>query len=158
MTDISTTELIIKQKELEAMVQQQSHDVVTITETWWDDSQSWSTALDGYKLFRRDKSGRRGGGVTLYIKEAFDAKGIETKEDGVECLWVRIKGKANKADILLGVCYRPPNQEEEVDNLLYKQLENVSGSPTLVLVGNFNLPDICWELNTAEKRQSRKFL
>ncbi|RMC14989.1 hypothetical protein DUI87_07168 [Hirundo rustica rustica] len=24
--------------------------------------------------------------------------------------------------------------------------------------GDFNLPDICWELNTAEKRQSRKFL
>ncbi|KAF4804965.1 hypothetical protein TURU_003040 [Turdus rufiventris] len=33
----------------------------------------------------------------------------------------------------LGVCYSPPNQEEEVDNLFYKQLENVSGSPALVL-------------------------
>ncbi|KAF4796679.1 hypothetical protein TURU_082046 [Turdus rufiventris] len=59
--------------------------------------------------------------------------GIETNEDEVECLWVRIKGKASKADILLGVCYRPPNQEEEVDNLFYKQLEDVSGSPPLVL-------------------------
>ncbi|RMC20740.1 hypothetical protein DUI87_01592 [Hirundo rustica rustica] len=85
-------------------------------------------------------------------------EGIETKEDGIECLWVRIKGKANKADILLGVCYRQPNQEEELDNLFYKQLGNVSGSSALVLVGDFNLPDICWELNTAEKRQSRKFL
>ncbi|RMB98191.1 hypothetical protein DUI87_25094 [Hirundo rustica rustica] len=66
--------------------------------------------------------------------------------------------KANKADILLGVCYRPPSQEEEVDNLFYKQLENVSGSSALVPVGDFNLPDICWELKTAEKRQSRKFL
>ncbi|TRZ14383.1 hypothetical protein HGM15179_012724 [Zosterops borbonicus] len=83
---------------------------------------------------------------------------IETNEDGVECLWVRIKGEANKADIVLGVCYRPPNQEEEVDNLFYKQLENVSGSSALVLVGDFKLPDISWELNTAEKRQSRKFL
>ncbi|TRZ10901.1 hypothetical protein HGM15179_016203 [Zosterops borbonicus] len=85
-------------------------------------------------------------------------KGIETNEDGVECLWVRIKGRANKADIILGVCYCPPNQEEEVDNLFYKQLETVSGSSALVLVGDFNLPDICWELNAAEKRQSRKFL
>ncbi|RMB88083.1 hypothetical protein DUI87_35540 [Hirundo rustica rustica] len=49
--------------------------------------------------------------------------GIESKEDGIECLWVRMKGKANKADILLGVCYCPPNQEEEVDNLFYKQLD-----------------------------------
>ncbi|RMB98864.1 hypothetical protein DUI87_24408 [Hirundo rustica rustica] len=67
-------------------------------------------------------------------------------------------GKANKADILLGVCYRPPSQGEEVDNLFYKQPENVSGSSALILVGDFNLPDICWKLNTAEKRQSRKFL
>ncbi|RMC20192.1 hypothetical protein DUI87_01038 [Hirundo rustica rustica] len=139
------------------MVQQQSYDAA-ITETWWDDSHGWSTALNGYKLFRRDRQGRRGGGVALYIKQTFDTVGIETKEDGVECLWVRIKGKANKADILLGVCYRPPNQEEEVDSLFYKQLGNVSGSSALVLVGDFNLPDICWELNTAEKRQSRKFL
>ncbi|RMC20427.1 hypothetical protein DUI87_01281 [Hirundo rustica rustica] len=147
-----------KKEELEAMVQQQSYDVVTITETWWDESHSWSTALNGYKLFRRDRQGRRGRGVALYIKQTFDTVGIETKEDGVECLWVRIKGKANKADILLGVCYHPPNQEEEVDNLFYKQLGNVSGSSALVLVGDFNLLDICWELNTAEKRQSRKFL
>lgn len=134
---------------------QRSYDVVTITETWWDDSHSWSTALDGYKLFRRDRKGRRGGEVALYIKEAFDAIGIETDE--VECLWVRIKGKANKADILLGVCYCPPNQEEEVEILFYKQLDNVSGSSALVLVGGFNLPDICWEPNTADKKQSRNF-
>ncbi|RMC09822.1 hypothetical protein DUI87_13609 [Hirundo rustica rustica] len=132
-----------KQEELEAMVQQQRYDVVAITETWWDDSHSWSTALDGYRLFRRDRKGKRGGGVALYIKKAFDTISIETNEDGVECLWVRIKGKANKADILLGVCYRPPNQEEEVDNLFYKQLENVSGSSALAFVGDFNLPDIC---------------
>ncbi|RMC11971.1 hypothetical protein DUI87_11104 [Hirundo rustica rustica] len=92
------------------------------------------------------------------IKKAFGAIGIETNGDGVECLWVRIKGKANKADILLGVCYHPPSQEEEVDNLFHKQLENVSGSSALVLVGDFNMPDICWELHTTEKRQSRKFL
>ncbi|TRZ10660.1 hypothetical protein HGM15179_016453 [Zosterops borbonicus] len=115
------------------MVQQQSCDVVAITETWWDDSQSWSTALDGYRLFRRDRKGRR------------ELRG-------------RIKRKSNRADIQLGVCYRPPNQEEEVDNIFYKQLENISGSPALVLVGDFNLPDICWELITPEKRQSRKIL
>ncbi|KAF4794993.1 hypothetical protein TURU_096798 [Turdus rufiventris] len=83
---------------------------------------------------------------------------VETNDDELERLWVRINGKANKSDILLGVCYCPPNLEEEVENFFHKQLENVSGSSALVLVGDFNLPDICWELNTAEKRQSRKFL
>ncbi|KAF4802263.1 hypothetical protein TURU_027417 [Turdus rufiventris] len=110
---------------------------------------------------RRDRKGRRGGGVALYIREAFDAIDIETNDDEVECLWVRIEGKANKADILLGVCYCPPNQGEEwtTYSVIYsKQLYNVPGSSALVLVGNFNLPDISWELNTAKKRQSKKFL
>ncbi|TRZ15500.1 hypothetical protein HGM15179_011611 [Zosterops borbonicus] len=57
------------------MVQQQSCDVFAIMEMWWGDSHSWSAALDGYKLFRRDRKGRRGEGVALYIKEVFDAIG-----------------------------------------------------------------------------------
>ena len=37
-----------------------------------------------------------------------------------------MRGKASKADILLGVCYRPPNQDEEVDEVFYKRLAEVS--------------------------------
>ncbi|KAJ7420326.1 hypothetical protein BTVI_21858 [Pitangus sulphuratus] len=48
-----------KQEELEAIVQQESYDVVAITETWWDDSHDWGAAMDGYKLFRRDRQGQR---------------------------------------------------------------------------------------------------
>ncbi|KAJ7412640.1 rna-directed dna polymerase from mobile element jockey-like [Pitangus sulphuratus] len=51
----------------------------------------------------------------------------------------------------MGVCYRPPYQDDEVDELFYKQLADVSKLSALVLVGDFNLPDIRWELNTAEK-------
>jgi len=72
----------------QAIVQQDSYDLVTITETWWDDSHDWSAAMDGHKLFRMDTQGMRGGGVALYVMET---------------------------DVLLGVCYRPPNQDEVVD-------------------------------------------
>jgi len=44
-----------KQEELEAFVQQDSYDLVAITETWWDDYHDWSAVMDGYKLFRRDR-------------------------------------------------------------------------------------------------------
>ena len=43
----------------------------------------------------------------------------------VDSLWVRIRGKANKADILVGVSYRLPNQDEEVDEGFNKQLAEV---------------------------------
>ncbi|GAB0207545.1 hypothetical protein GRJ2_003220200 [Grus japonensis] len=147
-----------KQKELEAIMQQDSYDLVAITETWWDDSRDWSAAMDGYKLFRRDRQGRRGSGVALYVRECFDCIEPKDCDDKVECLWVRMRGKANKADILLGVCYRPPNQDEEAAEAFYKGLEEVSQSLALVLMGDFNLPDVCWKYNTAERKQSRRFL
>ncbi|TRZ08838.1 hypothetical protein HGM15179_018278 [Zosterops borbonicus] len=168
-----------KQEELEAMVQQETYDVVAIME-------SSKGKGDANRLSRNKSKGDKPESgvkseaqlkcmytnertmdnkqeeleamvqqetydvVAIMEREALDAMGIETNEDEVECLWVRIKGKANKADILVGVCYRPPYQNEEVDYLFYKQLVDVSGSPVLVLVGDFNLPDICCKLNTAE--------
>jgi len=66
--------------------------------------------------------------------------------------------KANKPDILLRVCYRPPNQDEEVDEVFYKRLAEVSHSLALVLIGDFNLLDICWKYTTMERKQSRRFL
>ncbi|KAK4826884.1 hypothetical protein QYF61_012072 [Mycteria americana] len=147
-----------KQEELEAIVHQENYDMVAITETWWGDSHNWSAVMDGYKLFRRDRRGRRGGGVALYVRECLDSLELDDGDDRVECLWVRIRGKANKADIVVGVCYRPPNQDEETDELFYKQLGEASRSLALVLVGDFNLPDVCWKYNTAERKQSRRFL
>ena len=43
---------------------------------------------------------------------------INDSDDRVEGLWVRIKAKTNKTDTVIGVCYRPPNQDEEVDRTL----------------------------------------
>ena len=63
-----------KQEKLEATAQQKICDIVTITETWWDDLHDWSAARDGYKLFRRDRQGRRGSGVALYVRECFDCQ------------------------------------------------------------------------------------
>ncbi|XP_032304298.1 uncharacterized protein LOC116654245 [Coturnix japonica] len=102
--------------------------------------------------------GRRDGGVALYVRECFHATEIVTGDNKVESLWVKIRGRADKADILVGVCYRPPNQDEETDEVFYKQLAQAARSPALVLMGDFNFPDICWEYSTAQKKQSRRFL
>ncbi|GAB0203241.1 mitochondrial enolase superfamily member 1 [Grus japonensis] len=76
-----------KQEEPEAITHMENYDIVAITETWWDDSHNWSAAMDGYKLFRRDRQGRRGGGVALYVKECFDCLELNDGDDRVECLW-----------------------------------------------------------------------
>ena len=37
-----------KQEEVGATVWFESYDIVTIMETWWNDSHSWSAVMDGY--------------------------------------------------------------------------------------------------------------
>jgi len=66
-----------EQEELEATVWQDSYDLVAITETWRDDSHDWSAAMDGYKLFRREKRGKRCGGVALYVRDCFDCTELD---------------------------------------------------------------------------------
>ena len=51
---------------------------------------------------------------------------------------------------MVGICYRPPTQDEEADEIFYKQLGEVSQSLALVLMGDFNLPDVCWKYRGEE--------
>jgi len=56
----------------------------------------------------------------------------------------------------VGVYYRPPDQEEELDEAFYRQLQ--AASQALVLVGDFNHPGITREDHTARHMQPWRFL
>ncbi|GAB0192581.1 hypothetical protein GRJ2_003481800 [Grus japonensis] len=61
-----------KQEELETCARLQGYDLIGITETWWDRSYDWSVGMEEYRLFRKDRQGRQGGGVTLYVNDQPD--------------------------------------------------------------------------------------
>jgi len=71
---------------------------------------------------------------------------------------VRIKGRAGTGGIILGVCYRPPSQEDQADEVLCRQKGAASHSQALVLMEDFGHPDICWSDNIAGNKQLRRFL
>ena len=73
-------------------------------------------------------------------------------EEVTKSLWVRIKDRAGTGDIIVGVCYRPPDQENRADKALYRQMGAASRSQGLVLMGDFNHPNICWRDNTAGRK------
>lgn len=73
-------------------------------------------------------------------------------------LWVKIKGRAGTVDVIVGFCYKPPNQECGVDEVLYRQIIATSNLRTLALIGDFNHGDIRWRDNTAGHEQSLRFL
>ena len=85
-----------KQEEQEAIVWSESYDIVATMETWWDDSHSWSAVMDGYQLFKRDRQGRKGSGVALYIKKECEYMKINYSDYRVVSLRVRQKRRPIK--------------------------------------------------------------
>lgn len=67
-------------------MQQENHDLVAITKAWWNHSHDRSAAVEGYKSFGRDRQGRRGSEVALYIKKCFDIVELGSGNYKVECL------------------------------------------------------------------------
>lgn len=64
-----------------------------------------------------------------------------------EISWVGIKEQTNRCDMVLGVCYRLLDLEEQVDEAFSRHLEVASHSQALVLIGDFNHTNICWRDN-----------
>jgi len=100
-----------KHEELEATMLLESYDLIALTETWWDEFHDWSVAIDSHRLFRRDRQGKSGGGVALYIKKSIQCEELSLKNshEQVESLWVRIRDRGNKQNLVVGVYYRPPD-------------------------------------------------
>lgn len=104
----------------EALAQSQSYDNVCVSETWWEESCDWRAVMDGSRLFRRGRQGRE---VVLWVKVGLACVTVlAVGGDTVESLWVGIGGKANKADIVVGVRYRSPSQDDGTDALVNKEL------------------------------------
>ena len=72
--------------------------------------------------------------------------------------WVKIKEQTGMGDILGGVCYRPPDQEEQADEALHRQRGAASHLQALVLMKDLNNPYSCWKDNAAGHKQSRRFM
>ena len=57
-----------KKNELDIMVDEIKPHIIGITESWANNyTTDAELGLEGYVMFRKDRMGRRGGGVLLYI-------------------------------------------------------------------------------------------
>lgn len=97
--------------------------------------------MKGYKLFTRNRQGRSGSEVTVNARECLDTIELNTGNYRVDSLWVRIMRKANRANSLGRVCYRPANQDEEMYEVFCKcsSRSHMMSSPCSREV--FNLPN-----------------
>ena len=112
---------------------------------WWDEYHDWNTLTEDYRLFRKDRQGRRGGGVAFYVRKWIDGEELclRNSHKQVESLWIKIEDWSSKGHLVVGVCYRPPDHRQPVDEAFLLQLQEVSCLQALVLMGDFNHPEVC---------------
>ncbi|GAB0202510.1 hypothetical protein GRJ2_002716600 [Grus japonensis] len=134
----------------------QGYDLIGIMEMWWDGSYDWSVGMEGYRLFRKDRQDRRGRGVSPSVSMT-SCSAWNSTWGWMRSLWVRIKGSTGAREVIAGICYRPPKQEDRADEALYRQEQPHVHKPWSSL-RDFNHPAIGWRDNAAGHKESRKFL
>ena len=68
---LNARSIVNKKNELNIMVEDIDPHIIGITESWANtDVTDAELGLTGYVMFRRDRIGRRGGEVILYVKES----------------------------------------------------------------------------------------
>lgn len=99
------------------MVQLENYDLITIMEKWWDELQDWNILIKDYKLFRKDRQGRRCGVVVLYVKKWIDCQELPLRNSykQVESLLVKIKDWNKKGHFVVGVYCRLLDQGKPVE-------------------------------------------
>ena len=123
-------------------------DIIALTETWLDDNFLDSELhLNDYNILRKDRSNHRGGGVLLAIKDQISCIRRTDLEKESEMLALEIHPNPT-CSILLAVFYRPPNADESflADFRYFLDKYSGTGLTNLVVVGDFNFPNIDWNL------------
>ncbi|XP_043242064.1 uncharacterized protein LOC122391831 isoform X1 [Amphibalanus amphitrite] len=127
------------------------HDVIAVTETWLNDTVADSELELGFRdhtWFRRDRCSR-GGGVACAVRTSLLPQRLPDP-DGAECLLIHLRG----CSITVAVCYRPPDD----DGALGRTIDALSmlQDCKLILVGDFNLPEITWNVSHSVPELTRQ--
>ena len=127
------------------------HDNVAVTETWLDSSVlDHELQLYGYNIYRKDRSGRRGGGVLRAVKShltCFRRSDLETDMEMLACLIYTRPAFC----LLFSVFYRPPGQNLDFSAKFGAFSNNYSSTniSNLIVLGDFNFPHIDCRTSTS---------
>ena len=133
-------------------------DAITLSETWLSDNDDLSCySLNNFELYAKNRTGKRGGGVLVYVNNSYECTHLnvysKAVQDLYECVSVEINIPRSK-NIVLSCIYRSPGTSiidfsQELCNMCSDfKTKNV------VLCGDFNIN----LLNIETCNQTKQFL
>ena len=155
---LNARSIVNKKNELNIMVEDIDPHIIGIIESWANiDITDAELGLTGYVMFRKDRIGRRGGGVILYVKEYIQADEIklEREADCDEAVWCKIVSGNSK--LTVGLVYRCPNINEE-DNIKIKNAIKEVSKGECIIMGDFNHGHIQWNSLESTGIEDQQFL
>ena len=114
--------------------------VICVTETWLSEWVFDKEILPShYAIYRKDR-GSHGGGVLVAVDESIPSSLIDSPPN-LEIIVVQL---GLIYPIILCTVYIPPNSSDSFDTLIPFLTDILSSDTPCFIVGDFNLPDICW--------------
>ena len=142
---LNARSIVNKRNELNTMVEDIDPHIIGITESWaTPDISDAELGMTGYVMFRKDRLGRRGGGVILYIKKSIQAYEIKLEKEA-EC------------EEAVGLVYRSSNISMEENEKIHNAIKEVSKLDCIIM-GDFNHGHIQWTSLQSTGREDQEFL
>ena len=136
-----------KQDEIKISLTENSNnsnkiDILFLSETFCTNkTPDYLYAITDYKLFRKDRIGKLGGGVMAFVhKDLKVERRIDMEDDDLEALWLEVNPhKSNRSLFVAGV-YRPPSSNVDMDKKLGRNIENAKlRNKELIIMGDLNV-------------------
>ena len=136
---------------MNATIEDKNPKIIGITESWCNSTiMDSEIAIENYNMYRNDKNTARGTGVgvVLYIHDSLASGPCSEIDDlGFESsVWATIPLQTDEK-ILVGLCYRSPNSTDENNKKLRElimSINKVNNISHILLMGDFNFPEINW--------------
>ena len=129
--------------EFRESIDQFKPKIIGICESWINDGiPEGDYKIEGYKCYMKNRERGRGGGVMIYVDEKLESYECDWMNDVGESCWCYIKSGCDK--ILVGIVYRSPNSSQLENRNIINGLERVRGVRSILLLGDFNYPNIDW--------------
>ena len=155
---LNARSIVNKKNELNIKVEDIDSHIIGITESWINtDITDAELGLTVYVMFRRDRKGRRGGGVVLDVKEYIQAYEIKLEREANydEAVWCKIVSRNSK--LTTGLVYRNPNINEECNTKIQNAIKEVSKGECIIM-GDFNHGHIQWKSLESTGGEDHQFL